>query len=69
MRGTGTGGGGAGETVGIGGIGTKGRGGGLGGYGQGVGGLGRKTDREALADLFTEMAMRMRNELKLPEGK
>jgi len=28
-----------------------------------------KADREALADLFTEMAMRMRNELKLPEGK
>jgi hypothetical protein len=28
-----------------------------------------KADREALADLFTEMAMRMRNELRLPEGK
>jgi hypothetical protein len=26
-----------------------------------------KTDREALADLFTELAMRLRNELKLPE--
>jgi hypothetical protein len=46
VRGTGAGGGGAGETVGIGGIGTKGRGGGLGGYGQGVGSLGRKTDRD-----------------------
>ena len=28
-----------------------------------------KTDREALADLFTEMAMRMKNEFKLPDGK
>ena len=28
-----------------------------------------KADREALADLFTEMALRLRNELKLPEGK
>ena len=28
-----------------------------------------KTDREALADLFTEMALRLRNEFKLPEGK
>ena len=28
-----------------------------------------KADREALADLFTEMAMRMRDEFKLPEGK
>jgi len=28
-----------------------------------------KADREALADLFTEMAMRLRNEIKLPEGK
>jgi len=46
VRGTGSGGGGAGETVGIGGIGTKGRGGGLGGYGQGVGSLGRKSDRD-----------------------
>ena len=46
VRGSGGGGGGAGETVGIGGIGTKGRGGGLGGYGQGVGSLGRKTDRD-----------------------
>jgi uncharacterized protein YukE len=28
-----------------------------------------KADREALADLFTEMAMRLKNEFKLPEGK
>jgi hypothetical protein len=28
-----------------------------------------KADREALADLFTEMALRLRNELKLPPGK
>jgi hypothetical protein len=28
-----------------------------------------KADREALADLFTEMALRLRNEMKLPEGK
>ncbi|MFB3922918.1 MAG: hypothetical protein ACE145_14430 [Terriglobia bacterium] len=28
-----------------------------------------KADREALADLFTEMALRLKNELKLPEGK
>jgi len=28
-----------------------------------------KTDRDALADLFTEMALRLRNELKLPAGK
>jgi hypothetical protein len=28
-----------------------------------------KADREALADLFTEMAMRLKNELKLPKAK
>lgn len=28
-----------------------------------------KADREALADLFTEMALRLKNELKLPQGK
>jgi len=28
-----------------------------------------KADREALADLFTEMAMRLKNELKLPNEK
>lgn len=28
-----------------------------------------KADREALADLFAKMAMRLRNEIKLPEGK
>ncbi|MDR0965561.1 MAG: adventurous gliding motility protein GltG [Myxococcales bacterium] len=41
-RGTGVGGGGAGNTIGIGGIGTKGRGGGLAGYGKGLGNLGGK---------------------------
>jgi hypothetical protein len=46
LKGTGTGGGGAGETIGIGAVGTKGRGGGLGGYGSGVGGLGAKRDRD-----------------------
>jgi hypothetical protein len=46
IRGSGTGGGGSGETIGIGGVGTKGRGGGLGGYGAGAGGLGRKGDRD-----------------------
>ncbi len=46
LKGTGTGGGGAGETIGIGAVGTKGRGGGLGGYGSGVGGLGSKRDRD-----------------------
>ncbi|HUL59612.1 MAG TPA: adventurous gliding motility protein GltG [Anaeromyxobacteraceae bacterium] len=44
IRGTGTGGGGQGETIGIGAVGTKGRGGGLGSYGTGVGGLGKKSD-------------------------
>jgi uncharacterized phage infection (PIP) family protein YhgE len=28
-----------------------------------------KADREAVADLFTEMAMRLRNEIELPKGK
>ena len=46
LKGTGTGGGGSGETIGIGAVGTKGRGGGLGGYGTGVGGLGSKRDRD-----------------------
>jgi hypothetical protein len=46
IRGTGTGGGGQGETIGIGAVGTKGRGGGLGSYGTGVGGLGKKGDRD-----------------------
>ncbi len=50
IRGTGTGGGGAGQTIGIGAVGTKGRGGGLGGYGSGVGGLGRKSDRDVAVD-------------------
>src|SRR5690606_11164354 len=43
LRGTGAGGGGVGDTIGIGGIGTKGRGGGMGKYGEGVGlGMGGK---------------------------
>jgi hypothetical protein len=46
IRGSGSGGGGSGETIGIGGVGTKGRGGGLGGYGSGAGGLGRKGERD-----------------------
>ncbi|HTN53465.1 MAG TPA: AgmX/PglI C-terminal domain-containing protein, partial [Anaeromyxobacter sp.] len=46
IRGSGSGGGGAGETIGIGAVGTKGRGGGLGSYGTGVGGLGKKGDRD-----------------------
>ncbi len=46
IRGTGSGGGGQGETIGIGAVGTKGRGGGLGSYGTGVGGLGKKGDRD-----------------------
>jgi hypothetical protein len=46
IRGSGRGGGGQGETIGIGAVGTKGRGGGLGSYGTGVGGLGKKGDRD-----------------------
>jgi hypothetical protein len=46
LKGTGNGGGGAGQTIGIGGVGTKGRGGGLGGYGTGMGSLGAKRDRD-----------------------
>jgi len=46
IRGSGSGGGGQGETIGIGAVGTKGRGGGLGSYGTGVGGLGKKGDRD-----------------------
>ncbi len=42
LKGTGVGGGGTGNTIGIGEIGTKGRGGGLGNYGLGVGNLGGK---------------------------
>lgn len=45
LKGSGHGGGGSGETIGIGAVGTKGRGGGMGGYGTGVGGLGTKADR------------------------
>ncbi|WP_242340877.1 MULTISPECIES: adventurous gliding motility protein GltG [Anaeromyxobacter] len=46
IRGSGKGGGGSGETIGIGAVGTKGRGGGYAGYGTGVGGLGKKGDRD-----------------------
>ena len=46
IRGSGRGGGGQAETIGIGAVGTKGRGGGLGSYGTGVGGLGKKGDRD-----------------------
>jgi hypothetical protein len=46
IRGSGSGGGGQGETIGIGAVGTKGRGGGLGSYGTGVGGLGKKGERD-----------------------
>ncbi|HZY01951.1 MAG TPA: AgmX/PglI C-terminal domain-containing protein, partial [Anaeromyxobacteraceae bacterium] len=46
LKGSGTGGGGQGQTIGIGAVGTKGRGGGLGSYGTGVGGLGKKSDRD-----------------------
>ncbi|BDG08683.1 AgmX/PglI C-terminal domain-containing protein [Anaeromyxobacter paludicola] len=45
LKGAGPGGGGAGDTIGIGAVGTRGRGGGLAGYGDGVGGLGKKGDR------------------------
>ncbi len=57
VRGTGTGGGGSGETIGIGAIGTKGRGGGLGGYGTGVGGLGKKGERDVRVATGTAQVM------------
>jgi hypothetical protein len=57
IRGSGTGGGGSGETIGIGGVGTKGRGGGLGGYGAGAGGLGRKGDRDVNISTGTAQVM------------
>lgn len=57
IRGSGSGGGGSGETIGIGGVGTKGRGGGLGGYGSGAGGLGRKGERDVNISSGTAQVM------------
>ena len=57
IRGTGSGGGGQGETIGIGAVGTKGRGGGLGSYGTGVGGLGKKGDRDVNIATGTAVVM------------
>jgi hypothetical protein len=57
IRGTGSGGGGQGETIGIGAVGTKGRGGGLGSYGTGVGGLGKKGDRDVNVSAGTATVM------------
>ncbi|RMG10349.1 MAG: hypothetical protein D6729_19630 [Deltaproteobacteria bacterium] len=58
LKGTGTGGGGLSETtIGVGGIGTKGRGGGLGGYGTGVGGLGKKSDTDIQISSGTPVVM------------
>jgi len=57
IRGSGTGGGGQGETIGIGAVGTKGRGGGLGSYGTGVGGLGKKGDRDVNVSAGTATVM------------
>jgi pSer/pThr/pTyr-binding forkhead associated (FHA) protein len=57
IRGSGSGGGGQGETIGIGAVGTKGRGGGLGSYGTGVGGLGRKGDRDVNIATGTAVVM------------
>jgi hypothetical protein len=57
IRGSGSGGGGQGETIGIGAVGTKGRGGGLGSYGTGVGGLGRKGDRDVSVSAGTAVVM------------
>jgi hypothetical protein len=57
IRGSGTGGGGSGETIGIGAVGTKGRGGGLGSYGTGVGGLGKKGDRDVKIATGTAQVM------------
>ncbi len=57
IRGSGSGGGGQGETIGIGAVGTKGRGGGLGSYGTGVGGLGKKGDRDVNISTGTAVVM------------
>ncbi len=57
IRGSGTGGGGQGETIGIGAVGTKGRGGGLGSYGSGVGGLGKKGERDVNVATGTAVVM------------
>ena len=57
IRGSGSGGGGQGETIGIGAVGTKGRGGGLGSYGTGVGGLGKKGDRDVNVATGTAVVM------------
>jgi hypothetical protein len=57
IRGSGSGGGGQGETIGIGAVGTKGRGGGLGSYGTGVGGLGKKGDRDVNVSTGTAVVM------------
>ena len=57
VRGSGSGGGGSGETIGIGAVGTKGRGGGLGSYGTGVGGLGKKGDRDVKVDTGNALVM------------
>jgi hypothetical protein len=57
IRGSGKGGGGSGETIGIGAVGTKGRGGGLGSYGTGVGGLGKKGDRDVNVSTGTAVVM------------
>lgn len=57
IRGSGTGGGGSGETIGIGAVGTKGRGGGLGSYGTGVGGLGKKGERDVAISTGTAQVM------------
>jgi TonB family protein len=46
LRGSGLGGGGFGNTIGIGDIGTRGRGGGLNGYGSSVGTLGKKSSSD-----------------------
>jgi hypothetical protein len=57
IRGSGSGGGGQGETIGIGKVGTKGRGGGLGSYGTGVGGLGKKGERDVNVSTGTAVVM------------
>jgi hypothetical protein len=57
IRGSGSGGGGSGETIGIGAVGTKGRGGGLGSYGTGVGGLGKKGERDVRIATGTAQVM------------
>jgi hypothetical protein len=63
LKGSGPGGGGAGETIGIGGVGTKGRGGGLGSYGTGVGGLGKKGDRDVSITSSTPLVVGYDKEL------